>query len=392
MRNLDIYGMEVRLENLNNAGVRFWGWILALGIVILVGLFYWALQLPFLNGLIITNMRDVFSWGFYIQNFMYFVGLAAGGLVVYSSVSLFGAKDFAPVSRIAVLQAGICVVLAFLFIMVDMGHPERGFWFMLTPNFQSVLFYDAMIINVYLVICAVDAWVLMSGRGTHKVEMVLTLISLPAAIGMHSITAWALSLQKAREGWHTALMAPIFVASAIVSGIALLMLIAMAVNRFTDIKFKDEMFNKLAKLLATVIPIDLFLLMCEVLTSSWPSSAMPGHWKRISLLLFGKYSGLFMFEIFMGAVLPFFLLAIPKTRVKRWAQILACCLIMVGVFIKRFVFIIMGFAVTTLGPMETAYAPSIPEILVTLSLWAIGILLFTMAVKVLPVEVPKEGH
>ena len=392
MRNLDIYGMPVKLENLNNAGVRFWGWILALVITILIGLYFWALSLPFFKGLMITNMRDVFSWGFYIQNFMYFVGLAAGGLVVYSSVSLFGAKDFAPISRIAVLQAGICVFLAFLFIMVDMGRPERGFWFMLTPNLQSVLFYDAMIINVYLAICAIDAWVLMSGRGTHKVELGLTLVSLPAAIGLHSVTAWALGFQKAREGWHTALMAPIFVASAIVSGIALIILIAMAVDRFTEIKFEKVMFDKLAKLLATVIPIDLFLLMCEVLESSWPSSAMPGHWERISLLLFGRYSGFFMFEIFLGAVLPFFLLAIPKTRVKKGVQILACSLILVGVFIKRFMFIVMGFAVSPLGPIEASYAPSLAEILVTLALWAIGILLFTLALKVLPVAVPKEEH
>ncbi len=392
MKNLDVYGMEVRLEDLKGAGPRFWGWIAALVIVILVGLYFWALQMPFFEGLIITNMRDVFSWGFYIQNFMYFVGLAAGGLVVYSSVSLFGAKDFAPISRIAVLQAGICVILAFLFIMVDMGHPERGFWFALTPNLQSVLFYDAMIINIYLAICAVDAWVLMSGRGTHKVELVLTFISLPAAIGMHSITAWALGLQKAREGWHTALMAPIFVSSAIVSGIALLMLIAMSVDHFTHVKFKKVMFDKLAKLLATVIPIDLFLLMCEVLQSSWPSSTTPGHWERISLLLFGKYSGLFGFEIFLGGVLPFFLLAIPKTRVKRSMQILACSLILIGVLIKRFMFIVMGFAVSPLGPIEAAYAPSLVEIMVTLGLWAIGILLFTLAVKVLPIEVPEEGH
>jgi molybdopterin-containing oxidoreductase family membrane subunit len=392
MKNLDIYGMEVKLENLKNAGPIFWGWVSALVIVILVGLYFWALQLPFFQGLIVTNMRDVFSWGFYIQNFMYFVGLAAGGLVVYSSVSLFNAKDFAPVSRIAVLQAGICVVLAFLFIMVDMGHPERGFWFALTPNIKSVLFYDAMIINVYIALCAVDAWVLMSGRATPKVELGLTLVSLPAAIGMHSITAWALGLQKAREGWHTAIMAPIFVSSAVVSGIALLMLIAMAVDRFTEVKFKKVMFDKLAKLAATVIPIDIFLLASEVLQSSWPSSTTPGHWGRISLLLFGKYSGFFMFEIFLGGVLPFFLLAIPKTRVKRSVQILACSLILIGVFIKRFMFIVMGFAVSPLGPIKAAYAPSLVEIFVTLALWAMGILMFTFAVKVLPIENTEEGH
>ena len=392
MKNIDIYGMEVKLESLKDAGPRFWGVVIALGIVVVTGLFLSAMQLPFFQGLSITNMRDVFSWGFYIQNFMYFVGLAAGGLVVYASVSLFGAEDFAPVSRIAVLQAGVCVVLAFLFIMVDMGHPERGFWMMLTPNFKSMLLYDAAILNIYMGLCAFDAWVLMSGRGTPKVELVLTLVSLPAAIGMHSITAWVLSLSKAREGWHTALMAPVFISSAMVSGIALLVLISMAVNRFTDIKFKDTMFNKLAKLLATIIPVDLFLLLCEILSSTWPTSTTPGHWVRITMLLTGRYSPLFMFEIFMGGVLPFFLLAIPKTRVQRRFQILSCVLILIGVFIKRFMFIVLGFAVTPLGPNGVAYAPSLVELLVTLALWSIGILIFMFAVKTLPVKVPEEGH
>ncbi len=99
-----------------------------------------------------------------------------------------------------------------------------------------------------------------------------------------------------------------------------------------------------------------------------------------------------MFEIFIGAVLPFFLLAIPKTRVKKGVQILACSLILVGVFIKRFMFIVMGFAVSPLGPIEASYAPSMVEILVTIALWAIGILIFTLAVKILPVKVPEEGH
>lgn len=392
MKNVRIAGIEIRLDELKNAGPHFWSIIGALTIMILLGAFAWFFQLPISRGLVVTGMRDVFAWGYYIQNFMYFVGLSAGGLVIYSSVQLFAAKQFRPISRLAVLQAAICVFVAALFILVDLGNPQRVFWFLLSPNFRSVFIYDATILNLYLILCVVDAWVLMSERGGERLELVMTLISLPAAVGLHSITAWILGLQKARELWNTALMAPIFLSSAMVSGIALLILICLAVNRLTDIKFERKMFNSLAKLLATILTIDLFFLFSEVLTGIWPSSASPGHLARLGLILTGKYSPLFLSEIFLFGVLPFFLLAIPRTRKSTGIQILACSFILVGVFIKRFMFIVMGFALSPIGPVKSSYVPTLVELLVGTGVWAVGALVFILAVKLLPVRVPVEHH
>jgi molybdopterin-containing oxidoreductase family membrane subunit len=177
-----------------------------------------------------------------------------------------------------------------------------------------------------------------------------------------------------------------------VSGIALLILICLAVNRLTEIKFEKRMFNSLAKLLATILTVDLFFLFSEVLTGIWPSSATPGHLERLALILTGKYSPLFLSEIFLFGVLPFFLLAIPRTRKSTGIQILACSFILVGVFIKRFMFIVMGFALSPIGPVKSSYVPTLVELLVGAGVWAVGALVFVLAVKLLPVKVPAEHH
>ncbi len=392
MKTITLAGIEVKIEELRNASRAYWSLVIALLITMALGGFAWFFQLPISRGLVVTGMRDVYTWGYYIQNFMYFVGLSAGGLVVYSSIQLFGAKQYKPVARLAVLQAAVCVFVAAIFILVDLGNPQRVFWFLLSPNLRSVFVYDAAVLNLYLVLCLIDIWVLMTERGGERLELVMTLISLPAAIGLHSITAWILGLQKARELWHTALMAPIFLSSAMVSGIALLVLICLAINRFTEIKFEKKMFNSLAKLLATILVVDLFFLFSEVLTGTWPSSATPGHIERLMLILTGKYSPLFLSEVFLFGVLPFFLMAIPKTRTSTPVQIIACAFILIGVFIKRFMFIVMGFAVSPLGPIPSSYVPTLVEILVGSGVWATGALIFVLAVKLLPVEVPAHHH
>lgn len=392
MKTARVAGIELKIEELRNAGRFYWSLVAALIIMIALGGFAWFFQLPISQGLVVTGMRDVFAWGYYIQNFMYFVGLSAGGLVIYSSIQLFGAKQFKPIARLAVLQAGVCVFVAALFIVVDLGNPQRVFWFLLSPNFRSVFIFDATILNLYLILCIIDAWVLMTERGGERLELIMTLISLPAAIGLHSITAWILGLQKARELWHTALMAPIFLSSAMVSGIALLILICLAINKFTEIKFEKKMFNNMSKLLATILVVDLFFLFSEVLTGTWPSSTTPGHLERLMLILTGKYSPLFLSEVFLFGVLPFFLLAIPKTRTSTPIQILACSFILTGVFIKRFMFIVMGFAVSPIGPIASSYIPTLVEFLVGTGVWAIGALIFIIAVKLLPVKVPAHHH
>ncbi len=374
-------GIEIRLDELRRSGPLFYAWIAALLIVIGLAVYAYALQYRF--GFVTTGLTDAFPWGLYIQNFMYFVGLSAGGLVTYASVQLFGAKKLEPIARVAVVQAAVCNLLAALFIIPDIGRPLLSFQFVTSPNPLSILFWDAAILNVYLVLCLIDLWVMITGFGGHKLELKMTLVSFPAAVGVHTITAWILAFAKTRELWHSALMAPLFLSSAMSSGIALLILIGLSLRRLTSLKFKDEMFHIMAKILATVMFVDLFFLFVEIMTTFWPASRTPGHAVRLGLLLTGKYAKFFIPQLTVFGALPFLLLMNPRTRRTNWIMAASCVLVVIGVFIKRFMLLAMGFGVSPIAPFDSTYVPTLIEIAVTAGIWALGILLFTMAVSAL---------
>ena len=179
------------------------------------------------------------------------------------------------------LQAGVLTMMALMGILTDMERPARMIWFMLTPNPTSPFLYTGSAAGGYMALCFVDLWVLITGRGGHKLAMTMTLIALPFAIYMHTTTAFVLSMNKSRELWHSAVMVPIFLTSATASGISLLLIFAYIVQSTTQIKFKPSMFRSLSTLLATVMIIDLFLLVVEILSIFWPTSAMPGHTIRM---------------------------------------------------------------------------------------------------------------
>ncbi len=384
-QNPVIGGVEIRISELRSAGPRFWGLVTSLLVIIAMGFIAWGYQLK--NGLVVTGMRDIFAWGLYIQNFIFFVGLAAGGLIIYSSVNLAGVKKFAPLNKIAVLQASTCTLLAMSFIFPDLGNPKNAINFLFSPNVYSIFVFDALILNIYFILTLVDMYMMLSGK-IHKGnrEMTLTLISLPAAIGIHSITAWILGLARARELWHTALMAPLFISSAIASGLALLILMVLLIRRYTDMKFDDDVFESMAQLTAWVVAVDLFFLLAESLTTMWRMSSTPGHMERFMIFVTGKYAPIFLSEVFLFGVLPFFLLAWPKTRKNVTLNAVASVFILMGIFSKRFFLLGSGLAYSPWGWLGV-YWPTLTEVMVTAGMWSIGILVVTLAMKLFDMEV-----
>jgi molybdopterin-containing oxidoreductase family membrane subunit len=382
-------GIDWDFGSLVHAGRLYWLWVGLLGVFLLLGAFAWSQILT--QGGAVVAMRDGYPWGLWFTNYMYFVGLSAGGLVVYASVHLFGAKQYAPLSRLAVLQAGVLVMMALLGIVTDMERPWRAVWMLLTPNATSPFVYTGSAANIYMIICFIDLWVLISRKGGEKLAMTMTLIALPFAIYLHTTTAFVLSLNKSRELWNAAVMVPIFLTSATASGIALLFIFAYLMQALTRIRFKASMFRSLATLLATVIILDLFLLLVEMLTIFWPTSSMPGHAIRMSEFLWGSYAWAFLPVVFLGLT-AFALLAGRKRRGKPWVQLTAAIMYVIAIFLKRYVLMAMGFVRNPLGQLTGIYVPSPVEIFLALGIVAFGLLFVTVAVKVLPMEVPDEGH
>ncbi|MDY0087201.1 MAG: NrfD/PsrC family molybdoenzyme membrane anchor subunit [Coriobacteriia bacterium] len=380
-------GIDWNFAALRDASPRYWAFVSLLLTVLLMGGLAWGSFL--LTGGSAMAMRDDYPWGLWFTNYMYYVGLSAGGLVVYASVHLFGAEQFRPLSRLAVLQAGVLVMMALLGIVTDMERFWRAGWMLLTPNPSSPFVYTGSAANIYMIICFVDLWILITGKGGERLAMRMTLLALPFAIYLHTTTAFVLALNKSRELWNTAMMVPIFLTSATASGIALLMISAYIMQRFKVMRFRPSMFRSLSTLLAAVIITDLFLLAVEILAVFWPTSRQPGHAERMSLFFQSPYGWLFIPVLVLG-IGAFALLAGRERRHLPRVQITAAAMYVFAIFLKRYSLMAMGFAIDPLGQLAKVYVPSLTEVLIALMILSIGLLVMAAAAKVLPLQVPDR--
>ena len=200
-----------------------------LGALVVAGVAAWIYQLA--NGLGVTGMSNGVSWGLYIACFMFFVGLSAGGLIVASSASVFHIAEYKKVALPAIICSTVCICCAGMFVLIDMGGIQRVWRILVGPNPTSPLVWDVCVISCYLIINIVYLVFMCSKKpGAADRVSIVSRFALPIAILVHSVTAWIFGLQVAKE-WYTAIMAPIFVASAMDSGLALLLLALMGLNK-----------------------------------------------------------------------------------------------------------------------------------------------------------------
>ncbi|WP_350453647.1 NrfD/PsrC family molybdoenzyme membrane anchor subunit [Slackia heliotrinireducens] len=354
----------------------------------IIGVACWIYQL--IGGLGVTGMSNINSWGAYICVFMLFVGLSAGGLIVASSAHVFGIESFKSVAKPAVICSIVCICVAGMLVLVDMGGIQRV-WRMFTgPNPKSPLLWDMCIIITYLVINVLDLFWMQKGDEA-KVSK-LSYVALPVAILVHSVTAWIFGLQIARA-WYTAIMAPIFVASATDSGLALLILSLMLLEKVGLMKLDGDLLASFGKLLATFICVDAFFIGCELLTMGYPGAHEAIALKEMAT---GATAPFFWAEIIGGLLIPFLLLASPKRRNNRGLVALACALVVLGVACKRVWLLFTSFihpnvygagGVTTgtaaaqsdptaMWALTGSYAPTVPEVLIVIGVISLGVLGF----------------
>lgn len=322
---------------------RLEAWSALLGLLVALGLGTWIYQLT--QGLRVTGMRDVVSWGAYIVTFAFFVGLSAGGLIVASAAEVFGVQSLKPLSKLGVLTALASITCAGLMIIPDLGRPDRILNLVAYPHWQSPLIWDVGIIATYFLFAAVDLTVLhrrdTSPTGLAKTVRVLAYIGLPTAVLLHSITAWIFGLQIARTWWNTALMAPLFVTSAILSGTALVAVAAIAAQRFAHVRVPEQTWRVVSNLLVVSLFVDLFLVACDYITILWGN--VPRERAALNLILpGGSWQTVFWLEWIVGGVAPLVLLMTPRLRASRALVALAALLAMVGVYAYRIELVVGG--------------------------------------------------
>ena len=297
-------------------------------------------------GLAATGMRDVVSWGMYIFTFAFFIGLSAGGLIMASSAEVFGIKALKPLSRLGVLSAAACVAVAALMIIPDLGQPFRVENIFIHPNWTSPLIWDILIITVYFVFSVVDLYVLQRHAAEpsrwKKIARVMAYVGLPTAILLHSVTAWIFGLQIARSWWNTSLMAPLFVVSAVLSGTALVTLLALCAQRFGKIELAADTRKWLRGFIVISLIIDLFFVGCDYITVLWGN--VPADRSALNLVLpGGPWAELFWLEWIVGGLIPLAFLLVPRLKKIPGALGIAAFLVIVGVYAFRIELVVLGF-------------------------------------------------
>ena len=328
---------------------RVWGGVLVAGLAIGAGAFLhqWS------QGLGVTGLSNTISWGMYIITFMFLVGVSAGGLIVVAGSELVGSHRLESLNRVAVLCSATAVAGAALSILPDIGRPQMVWKILAQPHWTSPLVWDVVVISLYLAIAVTDLWILTRPRPMPEAMRTMAMVTLPVAILVHSVTAWIFGLMVARPWWNTALLAPLFISSALVSGTALVVVVSHLAERRTSFRPPAHVFPDLGKLLAWFVAVDAFLLGAELLTAY--ASGEPDHLKQLDVVLFGRLAVLFWPEVVFGLAVPFFVFARPALRARRGWLVAASAMALLGVFFKRVNILMPGMFEPLVG-----LAPGIP--------------------------------
>jgi molybdopterin-containing oxidoreductase family membrane subunit len=370
-------------------GARWWAWLGVLGTLCAVGAACYGIQLR--DGLVVTGMSDQVSWGFYIANFAFLVGIAAAAVLLVVPAYVFHRQDAKKVVLLAEGMAVAAVVGAMLFVLVDLGRIDRA-WHLIPSigrfNFPtSLLAWDVVVLNGYLALnLGVPLYVLyrhwQGGEPDPRRYVPFVVLAMFWAISIHTVTAFLFSANAARPFWHTALLGPRFIASAFVSGPALIILVLHAIRRFTDYPVPQGVVRMLAVTMTIALQISLFFVGAELFTDFYNETT---HAASIRYLFLGL-EGLSGLRAWIWAALLLNLVAVAILMVnplrRRTATLnLACALALVGIWIEKGMgLVVPGFIPTPLGEVFE-YTPTAIELGVSLGIWAFAALVFSVLAR-----------
>jgi len=377
--------------------MRYYAWMSLLFAVGLVGLHGFAVQTR--DGMGLTAMNDHVSWGMYIANLTYMVGLAAGGVMMVIPAYLYRDHEMHKVVLAGEVLATASIVMALAFVAVDIGRPDR-FWHII-PGIgrfnwpMSMLTWDVIVLTVYLGlnlhICGYLMYTRFLGvQPSRRLYVPAVFVSIVWAISIHTVTAFLYSGLGGRPFWNTAILAPRFLASAFVTGPAVIVLTLRVVQAVTDFRVSDKPVRTLLNIMRVTVLLNLFLLMSEVFTAFYTGGA---HAVAAQYLYFGThgYNALVPWawtsvalNVAAAAILIF-------SRPNRRRVLVACVMAIVGVWIEKGMgLIIPGFVPSTLHELYE-YVPNLLEWKITAGIWALGLMIYTVGAK-LSVAVYTEGQ
>jgi Ni/Fe-hydrogenase subunit HybB-like protein len=381
--------LEVLSRSLDG-GWRFYAWMSVLTAIALVGANAWAHQMA--SGLHITGMTDHVSWGLYVANFTFGVGLAAGAVMMVIPAYLYDDHEMHDVVIVGEILAIAAITVCLLFIVVDMGRPDR-FWHIVPAigrfNWPlSMLSWDVIVLNGYLLInlhiCGYLVYTRFLGRRPAKRwYLPFVFLSIGWAISIHTVTAFLYCGLGGRPFWNSALLAPRFIASAFITGPAFVIVLLQFVARLTPFRVGSGPITTLSSVMRVTVPINLFMMVSEMFTALYTGGV---HGSSVRYLLLGLhgYHALvpWIWTALALNVLSAALLFSPRSRTNRGVLHAACAAAFCGVWIEKGMgLIIPGFIPSTLHEM-VEYLPTLIEWKVMAGIWAAGLMVLTLALKI----------
>lgn len=383
------------LSSATSGGRRYHVWMGSLTLIILVGAYAYSVQLRY--GLGVTGMSDHVSWGLYISNFTFLVGLAAAAVILVLPAYILEDVDFSHAVLMAEAVAVAALVMCLTFVVVDLGNP-LGSWHLM-PGIghlnwpRSLLAWDVIVLNGYLVLNLIIPFYILyshyAGRTPDKKKYLPWMyVAVMWAVSIHLVTAFLLAGLPARPFWNTALLGPRFLASAFTAGPAFVIVLLWFIRRETSYDISDGTFAKLALVTTVAAQVNLVMLASELFYKFyWPTEH--GVNARYLFLGLGEHHALVPWiwtAIALNVLATVALMIHPLRRNPRWLMP-ACATLFVGIWIEKGIgLVIPGFIPSPLGEI-VEYTPTWVELCVTAGIWALGLFVLTVLVRVaLPIE------
>lgn len=374
------------IEKAFQGGKRYWTLLGFWVLVILGGAAAFGLQIS--QGLTVTGMSRDVSWGLYISQFTFLVGVAASAVMVVMPYYLHNFKKFGRMVILGEFLAVSACIMCMLFVWVDLGQPRRVLNVLLFPTTNSVMFWDMLVLSGYLLLNLVIGLVTFDAERKQAppprwIKPVIYL-SIPWAVSIHTVTAFLYSGLAARPFWMTAILAPRFLASAFASGPSLLIILALILRKYTKFDCGKEAIQKLGTIVTYAMLLNLFFVLVELFTAIY--SSMPHHLHPFEYLFLGLHgkSGLVPWMWVSGilTICAVFLLVIPKVRRNENVLPFICAAVIIAIWIEKGMgLVVTGFIPSPLGKI-TEYLPTAPEAMVTAGVYGIGFLVLTLFYKI----------
>jgi molybdopterin-containing oxidoreductase family membrane subunit len=364
----------------------YYAWIVLLVALVAVGIHGYSIQ--FREGLVVTGLRDPVSWGFYIGNFTFLVGVAAAAVVLVIPAYVYHWKPIKELAVLGEILAISALTMCMLFVTVDVGRPDRLLHVMpLVGSLNvpsSMLAWDVVVLNLYFLLnLGVSTYALVSYfRGQEakaRLFMVFVFLSIPMAVCIHSVTAFVYNGLATRPFWNASLLAPRFLVSAFCSGPAIMLVLLQILRRKAKLDLKEEAIWKIAELMAYALFVNLFFTAAEIFKETYSATHHLRHLEYLYVGLDGKTALVpWAWTSLLTGIVAFALFVVPRTRKNPVTLNLGCALVFVSVFIEKGVALVVpGFTPSVLGEIYE-YAPTKVEVMVSAGVFGVGALVFTL--------------